>query len=134
MVIGLKRHQHLGHLHFVTFSCYQRQPRLKTATARDLFEDALERTRCRYGFQVVGYVVMPEHVHLLVSEPSKESLALGLQALKLSVTRRSEQGRFWQARYYDFNLYTEDKRVEKLDYIHWNPVKRGLVETMEQWP
>jgi putative transposase len=81
----------------------------------------------------VGYVAMPEHVHLLVSEPRREPLAVGIQALKLSVSRRSEQRPFWQARYYDFNVFTEDKRAEKLDYMHWNPVRRGLVERMEQW-
>jgi putative transposase len=102
--------------------------------AKDLFEDALERIRCRYDFQVVGYVAMPEHVHLLVSEPRRGSLAVGLQALKLLVALRSEQKPFWQARYYDFNVFAESKRAEKLDYMHWNPVRRGLVERMEQWP
>jgi putative transposase len=133
MVIGLKRFQQTGHLHFVTFSCYRRCDYLRAPMARDVFEEALERIRCRYEFEVVGYVVMPEHVHLLVSEPSGGSLDVGLQALKLSVSRRSERGRFWQARYYDFNVYSEDKRVEKIDYMHWNPVKRGLVERMEDW-
>ena len=133
MVIGLKRYQHLGHLHFVTFSCYRRHAYLRATAARDLFEDALERVRCRYEFDVVGYVVMPEHIHLLVSEPQIDSLAIALQALKLSVARRSELGHFWQARYYDFNVYSDDKRLEKLDYMHWNPVKRGLVERMEDW-
>jgi REP element-mobilizing transposase RayT len=41
---------------------------------------------------------------------------------------------FWQARFYDFNVFTESKRTEKLDYMHFNPVKRGLVENIEQWP
>jgi putative transposase len=100
---------------------------------RDLFEDGLERVRRRYEFEVGGYVVMPEHVHLLVSEPRTNSLATALQALKLSVARRSERGQFWQARYYDFNVYSDHKRFEKLDYMHWNPVKRGLVERMEDW-
>src|ERR1700677_945900 len=117
MVVGLKRYQQMGHLHFVTFCCYRRQARLEAAMGKALFEDALERIRCRYDFQVVGYVAMPEHVHLLVSEPGRESLAIGLQVLKLSVSRRSEQRPFWQARYYDFNVFTENKRVEKLDYM-----------------
>lgn len=134
MVAGLKRYQKMRHLHFVTFCCYRRQAHLQAAEAKELFEDALERIRSRYDFQVVGYVVMPEHVHLLVSEPGRESLAVGIQALKLSVARRSEHRPFWQARYYDFNVFTEAKRVEKLEYMHWNPVRRGLVETMEQWP
>ena len=105
MVEGLKRYQKMGHLHFVTFCCYRRQSHLEGAIARDLFEDALERIRRRYEFLVTGYVVMPEHIHLLVSEPAKESLAVGLQALKLSVARRTGTGRFWQARYYDFNVF-----------------------------
>jgi len=134
MTVGLKRYQKMGHLHFVTFCCYRRQPHLESAIARDLFEDALERIRCRYEFAVSGYVVMPEDIHLLVSEPSRESLVVGLQALKLSVARRTGAGRFWQARYYDFNVFTSPKCLEKLDYMHWNPVKRGLVEKMEQWP
>ena len=134
MAVGLKRYQRMGHLHFVTFCCFRRQANLSAATSRDRFEDALERIRCRYEFEVVGYVVMPEHVHLLVSEPWSHSLATGIQALKLSVARRSEQTPFWQARYYDFNVYTESKRVEKIAYMHSNPVKRGLVEASEEWP
>jgi putative transposase len=134
MATGLKRYQKTRHLHFVTFSCYRRQAHLGTQGARDLFEDALERTRRHYHWEVIGYVVMPEHVHLLVSEPKPESLAKALQALKISVARRSRQDPFWQARYYDFNVFTEGKRVEKLEYMHCNPVKRGLVGSAEEWP
>ncbi|MDX6459111.1 MAG: REP-associated tyrosine transposase [Acidobacteriaceae bacterium] len=133
MVIGLKRYQDVGDLHFTTFSCFRRLGYLRAPVDRDLFEDGLERVRRRYEFEVVGYVIMPEHVRLLVSEPRTNSLATALQALKLSVARRSERGQFWQARYYDFNVYSDHKRFEKLDYMHWNPVKRGLVERMEDW-
>jgi putative transposase len=89
--------------------------------------------RLRYKLEVAGYVVMPEHVHLLLSEPRRDLLAVGLQALKISVGKRAEQRPFWQAQYYDFNVYTRAKRVEKLQYIHANPVKRGLVEKPEDW-
>jgi putative transposase len=133
MVIGLRRYQDVGDLHFVTFSCYRRHAYLRAPAAKDLFVEGLERIRGRYEFEVVGYVVMPVHVHLLVSEPGVESLIVGLQALKLSVARRSEREHFWQARYYDFNVYSRNKRLEKLDYMHWNPVKHGLVERMEDW-
>jgi putative transposase len=71
MVDGLERRQQDGDLHFVTFSCYHRLRYLETAGARDLFEDALEKAHLRYRFDVIGYVVMPEHVHLLVSEPPR---------------------------------------------------------------
>jgi putative transposase len=89
MVDGLERHQQQGDLHFVTFSCYHRLGYLETAAARDLFEEALQKVHLRYRFEVIGYVVMPEHVHLLVSEPRGEVLALALQGLKLSVVRRT---------------------------------------------
>jgi putative transposase len=133
MVVGLKRYSQMGHLHVVTFSCYRRRLHLGGEGTRDLFESALERIRCRYDFRVVGYVVMPEHVHLLISEPDIESLSVSIQALKLSVARRSEQRPFWQARFYDFSVFTEGKRAEKLNYMHWNPVRRGLVESPEHW-
>jgi putative transposase len=110
---------------------------------------------------------MPEHVHLLVSEPQRETLSTAIQALKLGFVRsvrcsngnlvtrtpRSRKigetwgtpvsvilafvtqhsGQFWQARFYDFNVWTERKRIEKLRYIHRNPVERGLVSSPEQW-
>jgi putative transposase len=133
MVEELERRQENGDLHFVTFSCFHRCGYLKTPAARDLFEDALARASCRYQFDVFGYVVMPEHVHLLVSEPGKELLSVALQGLKLSVARRARTRPFWLPRYYDFNVLTEEKRLEKLNYIHWNPMKRGLVERPEDW-
>jgi len=145
---GLER-WHGGHdLHFITFSCYRRQPLLATAQRRDLFLEALERVRRRYRWVVLAYVVMPEHVHLLVSEPAERPLSTAIQALKLGFARcviaerrrqqRSEliesgPQRIWQARYFDFNVCTAEKRVEKLRYIHRNPVKRGLVEAPELW-
>jgi len=65
----LKRYYGRGDLHFVTFSCYQRLPLLGTESARNVFVHELEKVRNEMGFRLVGYVVMPEHVHLLMSEP-----------------------------------------------------------------
>lgn len=99
---------------------------------------------------------MPEHIHLLVSEPQRETLSTAVQALKLGFVRKLEGSvipgsrnasetwgtppshrdphRFWQARFYDFNVWTEKKRIDKLRYIHRNPVKRALVAYPEHWP
>ena len=130
---GLVRFQQTGGFHFLTFSCYRRLPHLGTAAARELFELALERIRRRYSFVVSGYVVMPEHVHLLVSEPNKTILSRAVQAIKLSVAVRRGERPFWQARYYDFNVHTREKHMEKLRYMHRNPVVRGLVTKPEEW-
>jgi putative transposase len=133
---GLKRFQKSRQLHFLTFSCFHRRPNFATPTSRTTFESSLERVRRAYGLWVYGYVVMPEHVHLLVSEPERDTLARAMQSLKQSVARRlalRAADPFWQARYYDFNVWSEMKFVEKLRYIHRNPVKRGLVAQPEDW-
>jgi len=98
---------------------------------------------------------MPEHVHLLMSEPKKGNPSKVIQALKQTVSRRlRSKGRrkiarnqlplrfggeevcphFWQHRFYDFNVWSEKKKIEKLEYMHLNPVKRGLVQDPKDWP
>ena len=96
----LKRYQQSRQLHYITFTCYHRAPRLEAAAARDLFEHTLERVRRWYGFYVIGYVVMPERVHLLVSEPERSTLAIAIQMLKQVVSRklrtRAGEAALWQ--------------------------------------
>jgi putative transposase len=133
---GLVRYQKSGAFHFLTFSCYRRRPLLGSTTAYSVFECELEALRRRYGFVVAGYVLMPEHVHLLVSEPSIAPLATAIQVLKQRTSRKLKsagEAQFWQRRYYDFNVGTEEKTVEKLRYMHRNPVNRGLVAKPEDW-
>jgi putative transposase len=79
---------------------------------------------------------MPEHLHLLISEPERSQLSVPIQMLKQitsSKLRPSGLRRFWQIRYYDFPVWSEAKRLEKLRYIHRNPVHRGLVARPEDW-
>jgi putative transposase len=134
MVVGLERYHREGHLHFVTLTCHDRLSYLGAPFARNIFEDALQRTHRRYRFDVIGYVVMPEHVHLLLSEPPRRKLlAAGLRSLKLSMVTRTMRWPFWQRQYHDSNVFTAIKRIEKLDYIHANPVKRLLVASPEDW-
>jgi putative transposase len=85
---NLKRYYGAGNLHFITCSCYRRQPLLATPRRRNLLLTVLEQVRTRYEFVVAGYVVMPEHVHLLISEPQKKNPSTVMQALKLGFARR----------------------------------------------
>ena len=162
---GLRRYYGTGELHYITCSCYQRKPWLGTDRQRDLFLEILEEVRQQHRFVILGYVVMPEHFHLLISEPQVGNPSTVMQSVKqryaqrvvprhrvprslrflqgaggstsASSSRRSstngESMPVWQPRFYDFNLWTEHKRVEKLRYMHRNPVKRGLVQEPEQW-
>jgi putative transposase len=154
MPAGLRRYYGKGHLHFITFSCYRRLPLLKTVRARDIFVKELGKVRDEMGFHLLGYVVMPEHVHLLMSEPPQGTPSTVLHKLKLRVARKLRKRRrpvnagqmrlpfaatgeplraFWQARFYDFNVYSEGKKKEKLNYMHANPVVRGLVKHPRDW-
>ncbi|HEX3742272.1 MAG TPA: transposase, partial [Terriglobales bacterium] len=140
MPSGLKRFQNTKQTHFVTFTCYHHRPNLSTVASRDLFESSLECVRIIFQLRIFGYVVMPDHVHLLVSEPDRRTLADALKSLKQSVSRRlinhEDHGgpfkpdfglsgvkaeHFWQKRYYDLNIRDHDQFVEKLRYIHRNP-------------
>ena len=132
---GLKRFHQSRQTHFVTFSCYRRRPSFNTVTSKRVFEKAIERVRRSFGLCVYGYVVMPEHVHILISEPERGSLADALKSLKQGVARRliGNHQHFWEKRYYDFNIRDYDQFVQKLRYIHRNPVKAGLCECAEEW-
>jgi putative transposase len=127
----LVRYQQCGCFHFVTFSCYRRRPLLDSKAAYSIFEREFEAVRVRYQLVVTGYVLMPEHVHLLVGEPVRSSLSVALQVLKQQTSHKLKpqaETQFWQRRYYDFNVWSEEKRIEKLTYMHRNP--RGPQRTI----
>jgi putative transposase len=94
---GLKRFQQSGQTHFVTFCCHHRRPSFTEASAKITFENALERVRLSFSAYIYGYVVMPEHVHLLISEPPQATLAEAMKSLKQGVARRLIAGadHFW---------------------------------------
>jgi len=137
---GLKRFQQSAQSHFVTFTCYHRRPSFDSPEVYHLFVQVLESMRRRFAMCVYGYVVMPEHVHLLVSEPENGLLADAIHYLKLSFAKRVRGQRenlsggiFWQKRYYDRNVRNEHEFKKKLRYVHRNPVTRGLCERPQDW-
>ncbi len=150
----LKRLVGQGDLHFITFCCYQRRRFLDTARARNIAAQVLRQVRARYHFALIGYVFMPDHVHLLMGEPLAAPPATILQVFKQRVSRRLRarkrgvstqlrlrfddgdyrERRFWQRRYFDFNVYSRAKVIEKLHYMHANPVKEKMVTHPGDWP
>jgi len=138
---GLRRFHESLQSHFVTFSCYRRRANFQAPAVYDLFLVCLEETRRLFGMRVYGYVVMPEHVHLLISEPEQGRLAGAIHHLKLSFAKRAKKiavtgpnESFWQKRYYDRNVRDGRELTVKLRYLHRNPVKRGLVSNPQDWP
>jgi putative transposase len=146
MPTNLRRRTGRDDLHFITFCCYQRQPLLGSARSRNQAVHILNEVHAQYHFWLVGYVIMPEHVHLLISESAALPPAKIVQVFKQRVSRHArenkdgepelpgERHRFWQRRYYDFNVYSAKKLREKLEYMHANPVAEQLVEHPGDWP
>ena len=156
MPAGLKRRFGQRDLHFITCSCYRRLPLLRSAASRNVLGKILGEVRERYRFALVGYAIMPEHIHLPISEPPKGTPSTVLQVFKQRVScqlRRKPRGRasaaqlslrfdtsdfrlpqFWQPRFYDFNVWSQKKITEKLHYMQMNPVKRRLVAHPKDWP
>jgi putative transposase len=156
---NLERRHGQKDLHFITCSCYRRLPLFPSVPTWNLFVRILDEVREQYGFAVVGYVIMPEHVHLLISEPRKGTPSTVMQVLKQRVSREARRRRrrtvpqaqlrfnfgesagerlaalpqFWQRRFHDFNVWSAKKRSEKLEYMHMNPVKREFVVRPEDW-
>jgi len=149
MPSGPKHFYGKADLHFITFSCYRRLPLLKTARARDVFVQELGKARDKTGFRLVGYVVMPEHVHLLISEPKRGTPSSVLHKLKLQVSRKMRKRRSIAVRHsydchfrkgvsncersgrHDFTISmctARGKMKEKLHYMHANQVIRKLVK------
>lgn len=112
---GLKRYQTSGSWHFVTFTCYHRFPYLNDNHSCTVFESELQALRQRHQFDIFGYVLMPNHVHLLLSEPKLHLLADTFRALKTQTSRqlKGDRKQFWQRRYFDRNIITQTEFSEK---------------------
>ena len=154
----VKRYDIEGHAHFLTFSCLGRQPFLSRDRARRWFLEAVEAAREKQPFDLWAWVIMPEHVHMLVLPHRDVTTSAILSAVKRPVTVRavawlernapaflpqlrdsrgdgSSCYRFWlRGGGYDRNIWTAEELHEKIHYIHANPVRRGLVDRPGDWP
>ncbi len=154
----IKHYDEPGHCHELTFSCYRRMPLLTNDLWREMLSHSIDRAVQRHGYQLFAFVYMPEHVHLLVLPISNSGgIDKLLKALKrpfsfrvkkilqdqrspllkkLTIQQRPgvKTFRFWQeGPGYDRNM-TEASTIEAaIDYIHRNPVRRGLCERAVDW-
>ncbi len=160
----LRRHDEPGHVHFVTVSTFRRLQFFAYPSVCAAFVEGLSQIRMTHPIRWLGYVVMPEHVHIAVlpqrsSDRPPVPISLILQELKSWTGRwckdalrgvwrerhslgtpkldawATAEGEkpFWKPRGYDFNIDRKESLLQKLDYIHRNPLRRGLVERAEDW-
>ena len=148
-----------GHLHAFTFSCYRRRPLLTNDRWRQYLADSIDIAGEQFNFQLIAFVFMPQHVHLLtlpldaepkiddylavIKRPTSNQIKTDLKATgsrlldELTIQERPGKTtfRFWQeGPGYDRNLFTDKTILQTIDYIHANPVRRGLCHTAVDWP
>lgn len=152
-----------GQMQFITASTYRRTPLFLSGGFCRCFAQRLEELRRAEHFRLAGWVLMPDHFHLLIRPEPAQAVPLIMKALKEETARRilkilrqnlhhpwccktlarlqlpstvhhQSHFRLWQRRFYPFNIFTEKKFQEKLDYMHDNPVKAGLVNSPGEWP
>ena len=152
-----------GQLQFITSTVYRRLKLFDSYRLRLMFVEVLREYRQELGFLLIGWVLMPEHFHFLIKPEPAESTSRLLQELKKRAAQRvvsvltENQGRswcrkmlsglrlppsvhsdsrcrVWERRFYPYGAYSEKMRLEKLNSMHHNPVKRGLVRSPEEWP
>lgn len=152
-----KRYDIEGHVHFVTTTSYNHTQVFVNDSRNMAIIDAIKFYRNKYNSHLFGYTIMPDHLHLLmrlrnqtkisdVMRDIKHAIAFKVLGLlkaenssllsQLSLERLGKRGHrysLWQRRFYDFNLYLPEKLKEKLDYIHMNPVRKGLISSPSDW-
>jgi putative transposase len=153
-----RRYNDSGHAHALTFCCFQRRPFLSKDRSRQWVIDAIAKAREKHRLHLWGYVVMPEHVHILLwPESPIYSISQILTTIKQSVSKRSllfvrqyapgflkqmedrqpngtPNYRFWQrGGGYDRNLTEPTTIWAEIDYMHNNPIRRGLCARVTDW-
>lgn len=156
-------HYERGQLQFITTSTYRRHRLFTCQRFCWTFVETLRQLRGETGFLLIGWVLMPDHFHLLIRPEPAEATVRFMQELKkrsaqqiIAALARNQDHprsrtmlgrlrlpptvhsdcnyRLWQRRYVPFNVFTDKKQMEKLDYMHSNPVAAKLVPSPDQWP
>ena len=130
------------HAHALTFSCNERRPYFHSDIAKRLLVESINRARRRHQFDIWAYVIMPEHAHLLIwprrEEYSISSILLGVKrpvSYHAAIEGIVREKPFWlPGGGYDRNLWKTKTIHKEIDYIHANPVRRGLCALPEEWP
>lgn len=142
----------LGGTYFFTLVTYERSKQLTSDLARVLLRRAIDEVRSELPFQIVSWVLLPDHLHTVWTLPpgdsnyserwkrikgafSKSYLAEGgTEGVRNRSRRRRREAAVWQRRFWEHTVEDERDLLECVDYVHWNPVKHGLVSRVRDWP
>lgn len=145
-----RRSKIAGGTYFFTVVTHERRSILTTETVRIALREAIQQARTTLPFQIDAWVLLPDHLHCIWTLPQGDAnFSARWAIIKRRVSgdcaamanvpqsgfkhRRNERA-FWQRRFWEHQVQDDDDLVKHLDYIHWNPVKHGLVKVVKDWP
>lgn len=141
-----------GGTYFFTVTTHRRQPILTDEPIRAALRESIGNARKRLPFEIVAWVLLPDHLHCIWTLPDGDadfhkrwgmikrqaSQACGRQYNRPEWQNASRLGRsetsLWQRRYWEHQIRDETDMAHHVEYIHWNPVKHGLVRQVSDWP
>ena len=140
-----------GATYFFTVTTHRRQALLTDPRCREALRTAINKVRLEMPFDIVAWVLMPDHLHAVWQLPQNDKdFSLRWSLIKQHVTRECEswlprrslspsrerrgEGSLWQRRFWEHLIRDETDFSRHLDYIHYNPVKHGYVTSVADWP
>lgn len=140
-----------GGTYFFTLSTLRRQPVLTLPTVRTALREAIQIARARYPFEILAWVLLPDHLHCIWTLPPDDAdFGIRWSLIKRHVTQAANlkttgiavsqsrlarrEGTLWQRRFWEHAIRDEEDLRRHVDYIHWNPVKHGLTQRVSDWP
>ena len=137
-ISNLRRHKAEGRPIFVTFSTLKKKTILKNPKIANVVQHVLLDLEKERKLKLLEYVIMPDHIHLLISERGGYSFENILRLFKTKSSKeinkiRNTKGRNWERRYFDRIIRSEDEYRKAIKYIRYNPVKKGLVESSSDY-
>ncbi|MGB7755396.1 MAG: transposase [Salinisphaera sp.] len=125
-----------GGCYFFTVVTAGRRSWFREAGHVDLVRDAIRNVRSRHPFSIEAMVVLPDHLHAIWTlPPDDQDYSRRWRLVKTHVSKRiATAAPIWQSRFWEHTIRDETDFARHMDYIHYNPVKHGLVATPADWP
>ncbi|MGM0616263.1 MAG: REP-associated tyrosine transposase [Pseudomonadota bacterium] len=140
-----RRHYIAGGSYFFTVNLYNRKQTLLTDHI-DLLRDSVRKVKKKYPFEIVAWVVLPDHMHCIWTLPQgcsdfsirwrliKLQFSKGVAMSASSTVNHRRERHIWQRRFWEHTLRDADDIQKHVEYIHYNPVKHGYVANVQEWP
>jgi len=132
---NIRRYYDSGNIYFVTMVTKNRKYILIDNI--DILKESIKRSKIKYDYSILASVVMPDHLHLII-DPNNNDLSKIIYSVKMSFSKlyhyeHKSSGKLWQLRFWDHIIRNQNDMNKHIDYIHYNPIKHGLVQSPYEW-